>query len=442
MPTLFFSSGEKLSIALQLFTMAFQKVKGSYDITPTADEKWKESSLWQYVEGVMRTLAKRYGFAEIRPPIFEYTEVFTRSVGEESDIVSKEMYTFLDKGERSLTLRPEITASCMRAYIENALYHKGENRLFYMGPCFRYDRMQKGRYRQFSQFGVELIGEQDSLADAELIVLLLDLYKTLGIRNIKLLINSIGDLSSRSVYAEALKAYLTPYRASLSEDSQRRFLKNPLRILDSKDPEDQKVVAGAPKMGAFLSEASKEHFAKVQKALSDLSIEYEVADSLVRGLDYYCDTVFEVVSVEDKGGQSTIGAGGRYDGLIKQLGGPSLPGIGFATGIERVLQKMLEEGVEIPSTKSIDYYVIPLSEEAKYQAFTLLSKLRMQGKSALLHYKNFSLKKGLQEAVEARATYAILLGEEELARKEVKVKNLETREESLLPYDRILLGIM
>lgn len=416
----------------------FHRVKGSYDIVPESEERWKESACWQHFEAKARELSSIYGFQEIRPPIFEYTEVFTRSVGEETDVISKEMYTFFDKAERSLSLRPELTASIVRAFVENGLHHKECDRFFYLGPCFRYDRMQKGRYRQFHQFGVELFGPRDPYLDIETMHFLLQFYKSLGLSNISLKINSIGDKEIRKEFEEALKAYFTPFKKALSEDSQRRLLINPLRILDSKEECDQALAKNAPRISEFLTPLRKTFFEDVLQGLSSLGIAYTIDPSLVRGLDYYSDTVFEVVSTNDLGAQNALGGGGRYDGLMKDLGGEDLPGFGFATGIERVLQNMLTENV-LPQTESgPEFYIIPLSIASKAYCFTVLNTLRTKGKSALLHLKNCNLKKGLQKASSLRAKFAIFVGDEELSSGVLTLKCLSTREEKKISLAHLI----
>jgi histidyl-tRNA synthetase len=416
----------------------FQKVKGSFDIVPEDAEKWREAGAWQHFERVARKLAALYGFEEIRTPVFEHTEVFTRSAGAESDVVLKEMYTFLDKGDRSLSLRPELTAPIVRAFIENSLFQKGCDRFFYMGPCFRYDRMQKGRYRQFHQFGVELFGPKDPYLDAETIYFLLKLYNSLGITKTTLKINSIGDKEIRDQFAKALKEYFKEFEKQLSEDSQRRLVTNPFRILDSKEECDQALVKNAPKICEFLTPLRRTFFEDVLKALDLLKTPYVVDYNLVRGLDYYTDTVFEVVSTTDSGAQNALGGGGRYDGLMKALGGPDLPGFGFGTGIERVLQSMLAENALNTEKEGPNYYLIPLSPPAKTVCFSLMTALRDQGKSALLYSKNYQAKKGLSEAVSANAQFAILAGDEELESNTLTVKCLKTREEKKISLSELL----
>ncbi len=415
-----------------------QRVKGAFDVIPECLEKWRESHAWQHFESVARDLAALYGFQEIRTPVFEYTEVFTRSAGEESDVVLKEMYTFFDKAERSLSLRPELTAPIVRAYIENGLQQMKCDRFFYIGPCFRYDRMQKGRYRQFHQFGAELFGPKDPYLDVETIHFLMQLYKKLGLKNTALKINSIGDKEIREEFARALQAYFTPFTRELSPDSQRRLTSNPLRILDSKDERDREIAKNAPQIAEFLTPYRRTFFEDVLKGLSSLDIPYVIEPSLVRGLDYYCDTVFEVVATTDLGAQNALGGGGRYDGLMKDLGGPDLPGFGFATGIERVLLSMIAENSLGETKNGPDFYLIPLSPASKEYCFLLMKILREEGKSALLHTKNFALKKGLSDASDILAKKAIIIGEEELKTQIATIKCLSTRAEEKMPFSKIL----
>jgi len=409
--------------------MNYQRVKGCYDILPEADEAWKSSAFWQFIRAKAEIVSGLYGFQEIILPALENTEVFTRSVGKDSDIITKEMYTFLDKANRSISLRPELTAPTLRAYIENGLHQKACQRFYYLGPCWRYDRAQKGRYRQFYQYGIELIGQHDPFADVETILLLLHFYKSLGLNNTTLLLNSIGDKSTRDEFAKALRAFFKPRLKELSEDSQRRFETNPLRIIDSKAEEDKEVCKTAPKIINYLSSEGREYFENVCSLLTEQGINYTIDHNLVRGLDYYCDTVYEIVSNDDLGAQNSLGAGGRYDGLMKQLGGPDKSGVGFATGIERIMQALISQNATIPEAKPLEYYIIPLSEEAKKVTFHYLNKLRQNGHSALLHHKNFNVKKGLQAAGTFKTEQVIIVGDDELQSKKIKIKNLSTREE-------------
>ncbi len=411
--------------------MKYHQPKGTYDILPKQlklEDHWKTSDKWQYLEKLIHELCKVYGFNEIRTPIFESTDLFIRSVGDASDIVSKEMYSFEDKGKRPISLRPEGTASTIRSFVENHLEQHGQDHnLYYIGPFFRYDRPQAGRYRQFHQFGVECIGRADPFQDAEIIDMLLEFYKKLGINNLTVLINSVGDSESRANYSEALKNYLQPYFEKLSKESQERFFKNPLRILDTKDENDQLIIAEAPTLEQFLSENAKKHFEQVCDCLTSLGISYKIDPKLVRGLDYYNKTVFEIQS-SALGAQNTIGAGGRYDGLLKKLGGPDLPSIGFATGIERVLHTMAAQNCKFPDSSNPFYFIIGLGEKTHKKSFELLSYLRHKGVPSKLYIKSHKIQKGLEQALHENAEYCIIIGENELAKEVLQIKNLKTRQ--------------
>lgn len=407
--------------------MKFSVPPGVFDIVPNdPQEKWKSSYLWSYVEQIIRETARQYGFQEIRTPLFERTDLFQRSVGETSDIVSKEMYTFEDKGGRSLSLRPEGTAPAIRSFIEKNMHANAPiHKLFYIAPMFRYERAQAGRYRQHHQFGTEVIGVASPEQDAEVIDLLYTLYTRLGLKNLTLYINSIGDLASRQAFRQALIDYLRPHLELLSPDSQTRFETNPLRILDSKDPRDQEVVAKAPSILDFLNEESRHHFEEVKKHLHLLGISYKINPFLVRGLDYYNKTVFEFVAGE-LGAQNSIGGGGRYDGLIQSMGGPDLPAVGFGTGIERILQTMINQEVPLPSIDHPTIFLIALGEEAKKTAFQLLHELRQNGIPAQMDFSNRKLGKMMQYADQIHATYVAVLGDNEIAQQQIELKEMAT----------------
>lgn len=412
--------------------MTYASPKGTYDIVPDeldSSLKWAESHLWQFVESHFTKIAKAYCFQEIRTPYFERTELFLRSVGESSDVVSKEMYTFNDKGNRSMTLRPEMTASVLRAFVERNLQQLGSiHKLFYMGPMFRYDRPQAGRYRQFSQFGIESIGSSEPEADVEVISLLFTILETLGLKNLTLHINSVGDAASRELFSFRLKEFLKPKLHQLSSDSQVRFEKNPLRILDSKDLNDQAILQEAPKLEDCLSPESKEHFSKVLHYLKALNIDYHINSKLVRGLDYYNQTVFEITS-GDLGSQNALGGGGRYDGLLKTLGGPDLPSIGFAFGIERVIQTMLSQGVNLSQKPVPLLYFVPMGDRAKQECFRLASELRKAYFSVEVDFACKNLKNRLKNAEQRNAKYIIVVGDNELETGKASIKNMSTREE-------------
>ncbi len=419
--------------------MQHQLPKGTFDILPYGtDEAWQLSDLWQYVEEAIRKISSRYGYREIRTPIYELTGLFDRGVGETSDIVTKEMFTFEDKGGRSITLRPEGTSSVMRAFIENRLANLGAvHKLFYIGPMFRYERPQSGRYRQHHQFGIEAIGNAGPEQDAEIIDLLYQFYKELGLKNLKVHVNSVGDLESRASFKAALLDYLRPHFAELSEDSKARFEKNPLRILDSKDPKDKELVKGAPSILNYLTPSAKSHFEQLLSYLDQIQIPYKVDDRIVRGLDYYNKTVFEVLT-GDLGAQNTIGAGGRFDGLISTFGGPDLPAVGCATGLERVLQVMMAQKISIPKSLRPLVYFIPMGDEARKTCFSLVTQCRHQHIAAEIELSAKKVPSAIQNAIRAEATYCIVLGSDELEKGAIQLKNLHTREQSELKLDHLL----
>lgn len=404
--------------------------KGTYDIIPDEVDPslmWRQSYLWHYVETIFSKNAKNFGFDEIRTPLFERTELFKRGVGEGSDIVSKEMYTFDDKGGRSMTLRPEMTASVMRAFVEKSLHNiSSVHKLFYIGPMFRYDRPQAGRYRQFFQFGVEAIGNACPEQDAEVIDLLFSICKDLGLNNLMLNINSVGDKESRANFSQALKEFLTPKKDKLSLDSQNRLLNNTLRILDSKDPKDHEALIGAPSLNDFLNEESKENFAKVLRLLDSLEIPYHINEKLVRGLDYYNKTVFELTT-SSTGSQNAIGGGGRYDGLMKTLGGQDLPSVGFAIGIERILQAMIQQNVDLPAKPSADLYIIALGDLASNFAFKLTHDMRKASKIVEMDFSSKKLKDRLKIADQRRAKKVLIIGDDELKNNKAELKDMLLR---------------
>jgi histidyl-tRNA synthetase len=417
--------------------MSIQSPKGTFDILPYgASEPWRLSAAWQGIEALVRATAALYGYQEIRTPLFERRELFDRGIGETSDIVSKEMFTFQDKGGRDLCLRPEGTASVMRAFIESHLDQiHSVHKFFYIGPMFRYERPQSGRYRQHHQFGVEVIGVAGYEQDAEVIDLLLEIYRRLGLKNLKVLVNTVGDLPTRLAYRQALQDYLRPHFSSLSEDSRERFEKNPLRILDSKDPTDKELIVHAPSILEYLSQEAKEHFEGVCRLLGELGICYEINDRVVRGLDYYQKTVFEVVT-EGLGSQNTVGAGGRFDGLLSTFHGPNLPGIGFGTGLERVMQTMLAQQIALPKNRPTQVVFIPL--EGRARALHLATECRRHEISAEVDLQSKKLGHALQAAAKMGARFAAILGEEEMKTGTVQLKNLETREASLVPFHELV----
>ena len=420
--------------------VSYSTPKGTFDILPEEtrpEDVWKASHRWAYLDEVMRKLSGDYGFYEIRTPIFEHTDLFVRGVGETSDIVSKEMYTFSDKAERSLSLRPEGTAPVARAFVQGGLKQLGSfHKLFYIGPFFRYDRPQAGRFRQFHQFGVEAIGKDDAEQDFEIIDMTVNLYKRLGIKNLNVLVNTLGDDACRKTYKEQLLSFLKPHFENLSPESQKRFTKNPLRILDSKDEKEQALLERAPTILDCLSPKSESRFASLTKLLENRGIPYTLAPKLVRGLDYYNETVFEVTS-NVLGAQNTIGAGGRYNGLIKALGGQDLPAIGFSTGIERILKTMEGQSCQFPAKKGPFAYFVPLASEAKERALNMLYALRHNAIPAEITNET-KIQKGLKKAQDIAATFAIVIGEEELQKGVAQIKTMETRKQEEVPFDQLM----
>ncbi|MGX7108198.1 histidine--tRNA ligase [Facklamia miroungae] len=401
-----------------------QKMKGTVDILP------QEIHRWQYVEDVARDLFDQYLYREIRTPIFEAYDLFSRSVGNSSDIVSKEMYDFFDKGERHISLRPEGTAGVVRAYIENKLFgpeHAQPFKVYYMGPYFRYERPQAGRQRQFNQLGVEVFGSENPATDVEVISLAWQLFQELGLKEISLQINSLGKPADRQVYRQALIAYLEPHFNELSEDSQKRLHDNPLRVLDSKDPKDKRFVKEAPSILDYLSDESKEHFDQVQLMLKRLNIPFEVNDKVVRGLDYYQDTIFEFVVDDNQiGAQSTVCGGGRYDGLVQQIGGPEKPGFGFGLGIERLLLLMDQQAVSIPDYEPVDLYILCRDASVNQLAMELVQNARQAGLIAERDYLFRSIKSQFKTAGKLKAKLTIMLGDQEVNSEQVIIKNQET----------------
>lgn len=412
-----------------------QVPRGTQDILPEASYKW------QFIESKLQEIAKNYNYNEIRTPMFESTDLFVRAVGGSTDIVNKEMYTFQDKGDRSLTLRPEGTAPVVRSYIENKMQHNVEQpvKLFYLAPMFRYERKQKGRYRQFVQFGVEAIGVEDPLIDVEILSMLMHIYQSFGLKNLKLVINSIGDSESRNVYNKALVEHFSPRIGEFCNDCQTRIDSNPMRILDCKKDRDHELVKSAPRMYDYLNEDSKRYFETVKSKLDELDIKYEVDYNLVRGLDYYTHTAFELMSdSEGFGAITTLCGGGRYNGLLEMMDGPDKTGIGFALSIERLLLALEAEGIEIPENKGIDLYICTMNDEARATAGTLLHKLRARGISADMDYENRKLKAQMKDADRKKASYTIVLGEDELQSRQADLKEMKTGETKTLSFEELI----
>lgn len=415
--------------------MSYQKPKGTNDLLPGISEKW------QFVEETARLIFRDYQYEEIRTPIFEYYEVISRSVGDTTDIVSKEMYDFYDKGNRHVTLRPEGTAPIVRSFVENKLFgpeFAKPYKTYYMGPMFRYERPQAGRLRQFHQIGAEAFGSENPAVDVESMAMALDFFKQLGIKKYKLVINSLGDKETRAAYRQALIDYLLPQKEHLSEDSQRRLHENPLRVLDSKDKKDRTIVEEAPSILDYLSAASKTHFDAVQEMLVALAIPFEVDSNMVRGLDYYTNTIFEVMSeAPGMGAQATICAGGRYDGLVEELGGPATPGFGFALGIERVLITMEAEQIVVPAIEQIDAYVVGIGTETNVETLKLVQTIRNFGFSAERDFMNRKPKAQFKSAAKLNAKLVLTLGEAELTDGIVNVKSMASRKEKSFPLNDI-----
>lgn len=407
--------------------------KGTVDILPT--ESWK----WQTVERIARETAAVYHFGEIRTPVFEHTELFHRGVGEGSDVVNKEMYEFTDRGGRSITLRPEGTAGVVRAAIENSLLadQGARAKVFYIGANFRYERPASGRYRQHHQFGAEAFGVADADQDVECILLQMDFYRRCGVRDLELQINSLGDRDSKARYRDALVAYLTPKKDSLSDDSQRRLDSNPLRILDSKDPRDQEACKGAPPAADSLSDKSRAHFDRVQKLLGEAGVTFRVSPALVRGFDYYTETLWEVTA-GGLGAQNAIGGGGRYDNLVEQLGGRPTPGVGFGSGLERLLLALEGQGVLLPRPPAKLVWLASHSDAARDHNWTLLAKLRAAGVPADMDPAGRGMKGQFKSAERANATHCVVVGEQELADGTVAVKTLATREQVVIKRDDVV----
>ena len=400
----------------------YQSVRGTRDLLPP------QKKLFRKIESIAYANAENYGFGQIETPIFEFSEVFHRAMGETSDAVSKETYTFSDRGGDLITLRPEGTAGAVRAYVSEGLAQNNPNKLYYYGPMFRYERPQKGRYRQFSQFGVEVLGLDNPLADVECIDLAYTILKKLNLQDrCELQINTLGDVESRNAYREALVQFLTPLKDQLSEDSKVRLEKNPLRILDSKDEGDKKLVATAPQMQDFMTENTKVFFKTVLDGLTKLNIPYKINSKLVRGLDYYCHTVFEFVTSE-LGAQGALLAGGRYDGLVETLGGAKTPGVGWASGVDR-LADMCENKIEIENKKPIS--IITLGDKALAEGLYIASQLRNKNIYCEV-FMTGNFKKKLEKANKLETLKAILIFEQENGQMEYKLKDFKTGEEKII----------
>lgn len=398
--------------------------RGTKDVLP------QEAYKWQYIEGKVREICNEFGFGEIRTPIFEHTELVQRGVGETTDIVQKEMYTFDDRGGRSLTLKPEGTAPAVRAFVESNLYAEAQpTKIFYITPVFRYERPQAGRLREHHQFGIELFGSSDSAADCEVIALAMTFLSKLGIKNLKVNLNSIGCSECREKYNDALKEYLKENLDNLCSTCKDRYDRNPLRILDCKNPECIEIVKNAPVILDYICEDCKNHFDNLKKELEALDIPYLVDPQIVRGLDYYTRTVFEIIS-ENIGAKATVCGGGRYDNLIKECGGPDMPAVGFGLGIERLILTLESNGVEIPVKDSPALFIASIGDKAKLYASKLTNKLRSEDICCEKDLMQRSLKAQMKYANKIMAKYTMVLGEDEIDKNIAKLKNMETGEEA------------
>ncbi|MDQ0362853.1 histidine--tRNA ligase [Breznakia pachnodae] len=412
----------------------FQTPRGTNDILPKDIEKWHR------IEDVVRQFCMLYDYKEIRTPIFEDTGVFKRE-NDSSDMVNKEMYTFTINGKDSLTLRPEMTAGVVRSFVQHKMFGEGDlpAKMYYIGPQFRYERPQKGRQRIFHQFGVEVIGVKNPMLDVETIALGYSIVSALGLSELKVLLNTLGDDESRNNYKVALKEHFSKGIDDMCGDCKRRLDQNPLRLLDCKVDHDTEIMRTAPKMGDYLNKESKEYFDAVCNGLDALGIPYEIDDRLVRGLDYYTDTVFEVVSTNDQmGSQSTVFAGGRYDGLVEYFGGPELSGIGFAMGIERLIIALEGEGIDLSEDESLDAYILCLSEKASLEALKIATMLRAAGYTCERDYLNRSFKAQFKSVERKNAKFAIILGEKDLENGTVTIKEIATQEQKVVASEDIV----
>jgi len=403
---------------------SIQSLRGTRDILP------EEVGYWQWVASVAEETLARGNYQEIRTPIFEPTALFERGIGEATDVVGKEMYTFCDRGDRSITLRPEGTAGVVRAYIERKLHaNPGVQRLWYMGPMFRYERPQAGRQRQFHQLGVEVLGSDDPRADVEVIAVAVDILKSLGITNLHLNLNSVGDRTDRQNYRQALVDYLTPFSGELDQDSRDRLTRNPMRILDSKDERTQEITRNAPSILDYLGERSQSHFERVQYLIKELGISYTLNPRLVRGLDYYTHTAFEIIS-DDLGAQATVCGGGRYDGLVQELGGPSVPAVGWAIGLERLI--ILLQQLHQPPQVTPQLYLVSRGEKAEANGLILAQKLRQAGLRVELDLSGSAFSKQFKRADRSGAGACLVLGDAEAIAGTVNLKWLKSGEQTVL----------
>ena len=409
-------------------------IKGTKDVLP------KDVHKNQYIEATALDIASKFGYKEIRTPVFEHTELFQRGVGDTTDVVQKEMYTFDDKGGRSITLRPEVTAGAVRSYLENGLCNEAlPQKVCYLTSCYRYEKPQAGRLREFHQFGVECFGSASPLADAEIIALAKSLFDTLGVKDLSLEINSIGCPTCRAEYHKALKKYFSSRKDELCDTCKSRLDRNPMRILDCKSPICHEIAEGAPVVIDYLCDECKEHFENVQKYLKAQNIEYTINPQIVRGLDYYTKTVFEFVS-NSIGAQGTVCGGGRYDGLVEELGGQHTPSLGFAMGIERLMLLMEAQGCEFPEAEKPDLFIVALGEKATLKAVEIAKDMREEGFSALLDLNQRSVRAQMKYADKLGAKFNVVIGDNEVEAKTAKLKNMQTGEETEINLDTFVNG--
>ncbi|USC87395.1 histidine--tRNA ligase [Staphylococcus aureus] len=410
--------------------------RGTQDILP------EDSKKWRYIENQLDELMTFYNYKEIRTPIFESTDLFARGVGDSTDVVQKEMYTFKDKGDRSITLRPEGTAAVVRSYIEHKMQGNPNQpiKLYYNGPMFRYERKQKGRYRQFNQFGVEAIGAENPSVDAEVLAMVMHIYQSFGLKHLKLVINSVGDMASRKEYNEALVKHFEPVIHEFCSDCQSRLHTNPMRILDCKVDRDKEAIKTAPRITDFLNEESKAYYEQVKAYLDDLGIPYIEDPNLVRGLDYYTHTAFELMMDNPNydGAITTLCGGGRYNGLLELLDGPSETGIGFALSIERLLLALEEEGIELDIEENLDLFIVTMGDQADRYAVKLLNHLRHNGINADKDYLQRKIKGQMKQADRLGAKFTIVIGDQELENNKIDVKNMTTGESETIELDALV----
>lgn len=410
--------------------------RGTQDILP------EDTKQWRYIENKLDELMTLYNYQEIRTPIFESTELFARGVGDSTDVVQKEMYTFLDKGDRSITLRPEGTAAVVRSYIEHKMQGDPNQpvKLYYNGPMFRYERKQKGRYRQFTQFGVEAIGAENPSIDAEVLAMVMHIYQSFGLKHLKLVINSIGDADSRKEYNEALVKHFEPVIGDFCSDCQSRLHTNPMRILDCKVDKDKEAVKTAPRITEFLNAESTKYYDEVKQHLDNLNIRYEEDPNLVRGLDYYTHTAFELMidNPNYDGAITTLCGGGRYNGLLELLGGPNNTGIGFALSIERLLLALEDEGIELDVEDDFDLFIVTMGQEADNYAVKLLNELRHNGVKADKDYLSRKVKGQMKQADRLQANYTIVIGDQELENNEIDIKDMATGNTEKINLDEVV----